>query len=62
MGGIQVQLIAQDTASILSQATNQSTDPDKRFQFSSVLPFPPVDVAVSRKLLSTIKKIYQVFK
>ena len=40
-----------------SQASNQSTDPDMRLQFSSVLSFPPVDVAIIRKLLSTIKKV-----
>ena len=60
-------LIAQDTASIFSQAENQSTDPDtranqsadldKQFQVSSVLSFPPVAVAVIRKILSTIKKL-----
>ena len=70
MGGTQVNLIAQDTASIFSQAANQSTDPDTRenqstnpdtrFQFSSVLSFPPVDVAVIRKLLLTIKKIMRL--
>ena len=50
-------LIAQDTASIFSQASNQSTELDTIFQVSIVLSFPPVDVAVIRKLLSTIKKL-----
>ena len=53
-------LIAQDTASIFSQAANQSTDTDMRFQVSSVLSFPPVSVAVIRKLLSTIKKLIRL--
>ena len=39
-GGTQLYLIAQDTASIFSQAANQSTDTDKRFQVSSVFLFP----------------------
>ena len=56
-GGTQVHLITQDTASIFLQAENQSTDPDTLFQVSSVLSFPPVDVVVIPKLLSTIKKL-----
>ena len=55
-------LFDQETASIFAQAANQSTNPDKRFQVSSVLSFPPVDVVVIRKLLSTIKNTYQVVK
>ena len=53
-------LIAQNTALIFSQAVNQSTDPDTRFQVSSVLSFPPVDVSVIRKLLSTIVKLIRM--
>ena len=53
-------LIAQDTASILSQAENQSTDSDMRFEVSSVFSFSPVDVAVIQKLLSTIKNIIRL--
>ena len=60
MGGNQVNLIDQDKASIFSQALNQSIDPDTRFQVSSVLPFPPIDVSVIRKLLSTIKKLIRM--
>ena len=41
-GGTQVHLNSQDTGSNFSKATNQSTDPDMRFQVSSVLPFPPL--------------------
>ena len=59
---IKVHMIYQDTDSIFSQAAKQSTDPDTRFQVSSVLPFPPVSVAVTRKLLSTIKNTYRVVK
>ena len=49
-GGTQVHLISQDTGLIFSKPTNQSTDPNMRFQVSSVLPFPPllsIAVAVS---------------
>ena len=55
-----MQLIAQDNALIFSQAANQSTDPYTRYQVSSVLSFPPVDVAAIRKLLSTIKKLIRL--
>ena len=61
-GGTQVHLIAQDTASIFSQAANQSIDPDERFRVSIMLPFSPVAVAVIRKLLSNIKNTYQIVK
>ena len=43
---------------ILSQASNQSTDPHTQFQVSSVLsnlPLPPFAFSVIRKLFSTIK-------
>ena len=50
-------LITHETASIFSQAANQSTNPDKQFKVSIVLLLPPVDVAVIRKLLSTINKL-----
>ena len=43
-----------------SQAANQSTNPDTRFQVSSVLHFPPVPVAFIRGLLSTIKKLIRL--
>ena len=52
--------MAQDTASILSQDTNQSTDRDTRFQISSVLNFSPADVTIFRKLLSTIKELIRL--
>ena len=53
-------LISQDMASIFSQAANQSTDPDKQFQVSSVLSFPPVSVSVIRNLLSSRKKLMRL--
>ena len=59
-GGTQVHLIAQDTASIFSQAANQSTGPDMGFQISSMLSFPPVAVSVIWKLLSTIKNLIRL--
>ena len=58
--GTQVHLIYQDTLSILSLTANESTDPDTRFQVSSVFLFSPVAVSIIRKLLSTIKKLIRL--
>ena len=50
----------QEGASIFSQSANQSIDTNKLFQVSTVLSFPPVDVAVIQKLLSTLKKLIRL--